>query len=583
MSDDRPKAPVLTGFDDRGRPRLRGSFQDQYQVGPTGDYRNIGLQNQPGTVGFLPPIRSGNQDVLANRSTGLRNARDTEKQTEMVRGGLDRKTNAVVGPSLTPVPVPDITWLGQNTDWMLEYQQSASSAFSEWATDLHCRGDAEGHYQFGGLMWQAARTLFGPDAEVCGYVGYDRERAGRKGWKWSTFVSMTDPDRLSTPSGCQDGQPNQRAFDLTTGEMQTGLTFAQGREIDDLGAMEAIWLSNRHPAEPGSTPISWSRIPRMLPSGRGMGFHWFFKRRAGMQRALTGLAAVLSTVQMLSDFSTATLQTAVSHAYMAAYLKTTMSPERARESLAPAADLGGLSEWDVKALEYAKMGLNFGGKRIPILGPNDELVFESLTGAAMDFDPFRNAFLRELASALNVSFEQLSLDFSKSSYSSTRASIIEAWRAVTFERAMFTAHIANIVYDAVIEEAFALEILKAPPGAPDFYDARAAYTRCTWIGPAMGWIDPLKEINAGKARVGLGVSTLAAETAQQGALWSDTILQRSLEEKFAKRHKVVIDTSLAGGEGDVPDDPEAASSGAGVTGGNSDADDTGEDEDDTDD
>jgi lambda family phage portal protein len=535
MSDDLKGTGTarFTGFGADGKPRYRGSYEGF--IAGAEQYRNMGL----GKDVLFAPKMSARAEVSANRERGLVNSRDAERNTEMIRGGLDRKANTVIGPVLRPNPQPDITWLNQDADWMLEYQQAASSAFQEWATDIHCRGDAEGHYQFGGLMWQGFRTLAGPDSEVLGYIGYDRDRANRKGWKWATYVKMVDPDRLSNPMGLSNG-PNQR---LADGSL---ITLQDGRELDENDAMEALHIRVGHPSDISNlgTP-RWERIPRIVQGNRPMGFHWFFKRRAGLQRALTTLAAVLSTIEMLSQFSRATLQHAVSQAYMATYLKTTMSAEQAAEHMAPGGD-DGKSEYDYKADAYEKMNLTFGGKRIPVLGPNDEIKFEGLEGSQMDFDPFRNAFLRELASSLNVSFEQLSLDFSKASYSSTRSSISEAWRSVTFERIMFTQHVASLVYDAVIEEAFALDILKPPPGAPDFYDARGAYTRCFWTGPGMGWVDPLKEVAASNRRMGSVLSTLSSESSSQGTNWQDNIIQRGLEIKFAEKHKVPLDLTVQG-------------------------------------
>lgn len=520
----------ITGQTPDGKIKLRGTGFD------TGEYRQMGLAGR-GNTDFTPPVTSAQNEAHRNRPRGLAEARDSERNSELVRGALDRKANTVVGPALRPNPQPDLTWLRQDTEWMLEYQQAASSAFQEWATDLFCRGDAEGHYHFGGMMWQAFRTLTGPDSEVAGYIGYDRERADRLGSKWATFVHLVDPDRLSTPTDIADPEDL-----LDTGKPR----IIDGREVDRHGYMQALHFSVAHPSDRAKAQ-RWERVPRATEFGRPMAFHWFFKRRAGLQRALTTLAAVLSTIQMLGQHSKASLQTAVSHSYMAAYLKTTMDPAQAAAHMAPRedftdADGNPRSEYDMKLDAYDQLDLRFGAKRIPVLGPNDELKFENLQGSNIDYDPFRNAFLRELASALNVSFEQLSLNFALASYSSTRSSLIESWRQVTFERTMFTNHVGSLVYDAVIEEAFALGILKEPPGAPAFYEARAAYTRCAWTGPAQGWVDPLKEIDATKGRMGSGVSTLQSEASNAGGNWMENILQRSTEQQFAAKHGVTLDT-----------------------------------------
>src|SRR3546814_17554097 len=99
---------------------------------------------------------------------------------------------------------------------------------------------------------------------------------------------------------------------------------------------------------------------------------------------------------------------------------------------------------------------------------------------------------------------------------------------------MFVNHVAKLVYSAVLEEAFALGILSAPAGAPDFHEARAAYTACTWTGPGMGWVDPLKEANAAAMRKDSLFSTLEQENAAQGNNWRDTLDQQAIERAHAE-------------------------------------------------
>lgn len=66
--------------------------------------------------------------------------------------------------------------------------------------------------------------------------------------------------------------------------------------------------------------------------------------------------------------------------------------------------------------------------------------------------------------------------------------------------------------------------------APDFYENRYAYTRCKWIGPGRGWVDPVKEAQACQLRMEIGLSTLENECASQGLDWEEVVEQR-LREK----------------------------------------------------
>lgn len=497
-------------------------------------YRNLGEAS--GDVSFTPRL-SAKQEATRYRDKAVRSSMDSERQNELLRGGLDRKANVVIGPALSPNPLPDIRWLGQDIKWMVDYQQAAHSVFQEWGTDERCLCDAKRHYQFSGLMWMAFRGMASGEAETAGYIGYDRDRANAYGHKWATYVRVIEPSWICNPQGYQNG-PHLH----------------DGRELDDWGAFLGLHVMTEDPADAGVQKSEF--LPRETEIGRPFAWHWFFKRRPDMQRALTSLTAVLRTLELLNSHSDATLQNAVANAYLATFVKTTMSPEQAREHMAPAPEFNNLSEYELKTAAYKDMNINFGGKRIPVLGPNDSIEFAALERSNPDFSNFRNAFLRELASALNVSYEQLSLDFSRANFASTRSSILEAWRQITFERVMFTNHVASLVYSAVIEEAFALNILKVPRGAPDFYAARGAYTRVQWIGPGMGWVDPLKDINAAQARVALGVSTLSEESATQGGNWYMRLQQKAIEEQLAAQLGTTIDTGggvVAADDG--PDDP----------------------------
>lgn len=510
--------------DDRGLPRVRV---------PAGymPYRNLDLPGQAG-FGLTQPLTSGRTLEAVYRDRAVRAARDVDRNNEIIRGGLDRKTNTVVGASLRVNPMPNWRRLGQDVLWGMEFGQECADVFADWATDRRCLCDTEGHYQFGGLMWQAFRGLVGPDAEVAGVIHYEEERRDEYQTRWATHVQIVDPDRISNPMGKPDSK-----------------TLFKGRQLDRHGRMVGLHVRRSHPADASADPADSGHdyVERETYWGRPTAFHWFVKRRAGMQRALTNLVTSLRHIKMLDSFDDKILQNAAVNAILATYLKTTMKPDEAAAHLAPAhedEETGDeFSDFDLKLDHYEEMELRVGDQRVPILAPNDSIEMARMANALPPVDEFRNAFLRAFASALGVSFEQLSLDFSKSNYSSTRASIIEAWRQVVVERTLFTAHIASLIYDAVIEEAFAIGLLQVPAGAPDFYEARSAYTACTWTGPGMGWVDPLKEANAAVARKGGVLSTLDQESASQGGNWRDNVDQQALERLYCEKMGVPYDAA----------------------------------------
>jgi capsid protein len=92
------------------------------------------------------------------------------------------------------------------------------------------------------------------------------------------------------------------------------------------------------------------------------------------------------------------------------------------------------------------------------------------------------------------------------------------------------------VYELWLEEA----INKGIVDAPDFYERRAAWTRCKWIGPGRGWVDPVKEAKAAQLRMQIGLSTLEDECASQGLDWEE-VLEQLAREKGQDRGARAVD------------------------------------------
>ena len=86
-----------------------------------------------------------------------------------------------------------------------------------------------------------------------------------------------------------------------------------------------------------------------------------------------------------------------------------------------------------------------------------------------------------------------------------------------------------------------------PKGCADFYDAPAAWLNADWIGPARGFIDPVKEAQASSLRIDGRISTLEREAAEQGQDWEEIIAQLARERatmEAAGIPGVVTDTKI---------------------------------------
>lgn len=488
------------------------------------------------TIAAWIPNLSGSAEITRGREASVKAARKVERTNEHIRGGLDRKANMVVGTDIRLQSQVDWRALGledneQTRTWAAAFNRRRETLFRQWGSSSRCLNDGEGHYGFGGQMWLAARNLYGPDAESAGVIHYDQPRADAYGTKWATYVTVVDPSRISTPP-------------LKAGEK----TVFHGRQLDRDGRWTGFWLQNGYPGETSSDDSEFVLVPRENLMGRPMAWHWFMKSRGAAQRGMTSMVTIIKAALHLDKFDDAQLQSAIIEAAMALTLRTSKTAETAREMLntAPTSGSvlsGGMTFAERGAFYKASGGVKISPNQVTILAPDDELVMETVSRAAQDFTSFRENILRPMASSLNMPTEIITKDYTQSTYSSIRASIVDSYRDILAERGLFTDHVPMLVADAVTEEMVAKGWLDLWPGhtIADFYENRDAYTACDFIGPGMGWVDPLKEALAAGARVGLGISSLQREIRMSsGGDFEDIIEERRAELQLADKYEVPL-------------------------------------------
>ena len=275
--------------------------------------------------------------------------------------------------------------------------------------------------------------------------------------------------------------------------------------------------------------MTWDRIERETSWGRPMVVHHFDADRAGQHRPVGGMfLPVLARIRMLAQYDRVELQAAVVNAIFGAYVQSPYDPDDVQAGLTS----DDLSEYQKGRADFHQdRRLSAGNVRIASLYPGEEIKTIASTRPVSAFKEFESAILRNLAAATGTSYELLSQDYTSSTYSSARQSMIEGWRTMGRRRSDFGSGFASPVYVAQHEEAFEKGEFPLPSGAPDFAEARMEYTRCSWIGPGRGWIDPVKEPEGSKMKISAGLSTLERECAENDGLdWEEVLDQLALEK-----------------------------------------------------
>lgn len=457
---------------------------------------------------WRPGLRSADADWLYDRDDVVARARDAGRNSVIGASAGHRKINSVVGFRWRLSSKVNARALGISYEAARELRRQIEALFRPYAYGPTFQSDAERCKTFGQLLRMSAAHIF-YDGEALGLVEYAADEPTR----FKTRLRIADPDRLSNPYGAADS-----------------LTMRAGKELNAARAPVAYWIREAHPTDLGATPsMNWRRWDRYAHElGRPQVLHAYDVLRAEQSRGIPRLVAALKSIRGFDKYTDAEIETAATNALFLGFIKSNAGPSSIKESF----DDEAFSEFCAERQEhYEENPVFLDGVQVPVLGPDDEFKLETAGRDTSKFDAFVRAILRLIAASLGLTYEELSMDFSQTNYSSARAAMAVAWQEVLAFRGLLEAQIANPFYLAFLEEAFDTGALQIPAGAPDFYEAMDAYAECAWIGPARGVIDPTKEIDAAAARIALGTSTLEKECAEDGEDWEEIAEQKAVELK----------------------------------------------------
>lgn len=447
---------------------------------------------------WQPGLGSADSDLLGELPTLVSRSRDLTRNHGVASGAAQTMVDNVVGTGLRLVALPDYRSLGKTKEWADEWSRQVESLWRGFSEGFDC--DAAQSLNFAGLTTQVFRSGF-INGEALALPLWLPERSAA----FATCLQLVEPDRLSNPHGKPDDK-----------------YLRGGVEIDDYGAPLAYWIRKTHPGDiflPFSAGADdWQRVPARTAFGRRQVLHIHDKERTGQHRGKPALTAIMPMFKMLDHYERSELQAAVVNAMIAAFIETPLDAETIMEMFD-----GSFEDYDAKRREW-QVRLQ-GGSIIPVF-PGDKLAPFTPSRPNSGYGAFVENILRHIGTGLNLPFELLMKDFSKTNYSSARAALLEAWRYFLGRRQWLGTYWAKPVYELWLEEAVNAGKIEAD----GFYLNRPAWSRCKWIGPGRGWVDPVKEAQASQIRMEAGLSTLEEECAQQGLDWEEVLEQRAREK-----------------------------------------------------
>lgn len=459
-------------------------------------YRAASLVDRD-VAAWRPRSGSSDSEVLPNINVLRARARDIDRNNGIAAGGIQTIIDNVVGTGLRLAARPDYKALGKDKKWADEWAATVQSYWQGWGWTTAC--DASDESTWDQLTAQALRAeLTNADAlaESMWLPGRD---------DYATKIRTIESDRLSNPNYELDGP-----------------TLRGGKVIGPYGEPTGYWIRNAHPGDAyliGSYAgyPAWELIPRRTPHGRIRMLHVFDKQRSEQSRGVPLLTAVLAYFKQADRYINAEIAAAVANGMIALIMTTPLSGDELHDLFENHRD-----EWLQIRKDHA-IALE-SGTIIP-LAPGDKMESFMPQRPAAQFGVFLESVFQIIAVGMDMPRELLMKDFSKTTYSSARAAMLEAWRSFNRRRDWLGTQWCDPIYANLLEEL----INDGRVDAPGFYKNRAAYQRCKWIGPGRGWVDPVKEAMAAQIRIDSGISTLEIECAEQSQDWEDVMDQRGVE------------------------------------------------------
>lgn len=471
---------------------------------------------------WQPSIISPDQQIMGGaKSLADARAQDMIQNDGYAMGTVAIHRDSIVGAQYKLNAKPNWRVLGLSEAWAREWQQMVEARFNLVAESPNNYFDASGINTLTGLV----RLAIG-GALMTGEVLATAEWIKQGSRPFKTAIQMVSPTRLSNPDGMMDTK------DLRSGIRQ-----------DAYGKALGYWIKKTFPgAEYGADDWKWIYVPAEKPWGRKQVIHIYEQLLPGQSRGISEMVSVLKQMKMTKNFQEIVLQNAVVNASYAAAIESELPSEVVFSQMGMGqntfADV--LNGFMSSLMEYAGASKNIqiDGARIPHLFPGTKLKMQPMGTPGGVGTDYEESLLRNIAASLGLSYEQFSRDYTKTNYSSARASMGETWKYMNSRKKIVADRFASHIYALWMEEEIAAGNLPLPPGKDRdwFYEplVKDALTAAEWIGASRGQVDEKKETEAAILRIKNGLSTYEIEIARLGGDWREVFDQRAEEEGIIK-------------------------------------------------
>lgn len=253
--------------------------------------------------------------------------------------------------------------------------------------------------------------------------------------------------------------------------------------------------------------------------------HLYKQHRIGQTRGMSWLAPVIMWLRDLGVYVENELQASAIASCFTAVIKTVDSGSTFG-GLAGPSDADS-SDTDGNLFENLQPGM------VAHLMPGEDIVPINPGRPNSGSEPWINLILRSIAVGMGLSYELISRDYSKTDFSSNRASALEDRRRFRPLQRFLIWHLCRPVY----QEWYLSNVLAGMEGFPsatEYLSSPAEFTNIPWIAPGWEWVDPLKEVQAAKLEVETGFRSRTDVIASRGGSIDQVFGELAKENEMAE-------------------------------------------------
>lgn len=522
------------------RARARLTMQVARSFSNSGYSQSGASTTKKSMRGWIADSRSPQEDIGNNLAKLRERSRDLYMSGGLATSAINKNKSNVLGSGLTLKCQLNHRALGLTPEQAKEWEEKTEAEFELWALSKIDNTGLNDFYDAQRIMLQGW-LMNGDSLALIKYA--DR---GDKLNPYMLRLHLIEADRLSTPGYVSPVVSGLDGLTLDYVEFPDGRRIQNGIETDPSGKVIAYHISNQYPNSmlPTTKPISWQRVEAYnAVTGLPNVIFIMDPERAEQYRGVPYLAPVIEQLKQMTRYTEAEITAAIINSFFTAFI-TTNGPRNENplgESVEEDQQLDLTPEERLKSYEMGPGTLN-------VLGPGEDVRFGEPKHPVSGFEAFMKAMAQLVGASLDIPYEML-LGVFNSSYSASRAALLQAWRPFRDRRDWFAHDFCQPIYETWLFEAVATGRIQAPGFFTDPM-RRKLWSKAIWIGPSPGQIDPVKEVEAAALRIKHRFSTHEREAMELTGMDYDNIVdvQRREFEAAAGLPDVNVQSSGKGGE-----------------------------------